>query len=109
MIRKEFTGMLPAAIEKFEELLSVAEELSPVVTKGYDSSMGQDSFFAWGCACRITANDMIALKTKAEALGIITWLSDDGDMAYTNGLTINDFKTFRINGDLILTPEEEVL
>ena len=59
-------------------------------------------------ACRITANDMVALKTKAEALGI-TWLSDDGDMAYTNGLTINDFKTFRVNRDLILTPEEEVL
>ena len=50
MIRKELTGMLPAAIEKFEELLTVAEDLSPVVTKGYDSSTGLDSFFVWG-AC----------------------------------------------------------
>lgn len=107
MIRKEFTGMLPAAIEKFQKLLATASNLSPVVKKGYDSDAGQDSFFAWGCACRITANNMTALKVKAAALGI-TWLSDDGSMAYTDGLTIDDFKTFRVNGDLVLMPEEEV-
>lgn len=108
MIKKEFTGMLPAAIGKFQKLLATASNLSPVVEKGYDSDAGQDSFFAWGCACRIAANDMVALETKAEAIGI-AWLSDDGDMAYTNGLTINDFKTFRVNGNLELTLEEEVL
>jgi len=107
-IRKEFTGMLPAAILKFEELIAAAEELSPVVVKGYDVDAGPDSFFFWGCACRITASDMPALKTFAEALGI-TWLSDDGDMAYTNKQTIKNFKTFRVNGDLVLMPEEEVI
>jgi hypothetical protein len=107
MIRKELTGMLPAAIEKFEELLTVAEELSPHVTKGYDSSMEQDSFFAWGCACQIAASDMTALQAFAKALGI-TWLDDDGSMAYTGGQTINDFKTFRVNGNLELMPPEEV-
>lgn len=107
-IRKEFIGMLPAAIEKFEELLTSTEDLSPIVEKGYNVDAGQDSFFSWGCACRITAADMTALKTGADILGI-AWLSDDGDMAYTNGRTINDFLTFRVNGRLELMPEEEVL
>jgi len=106
MIRKEFTGMLMSAIEKFEELLTETSKLSPVVTKGYDCDAGRDSFLAWGCACRITASDMAALKMKAEALGI-TWLSD-GYMAYTAGLTIENFKTFRVNGNLVLMPEKEV-
>ena len=105
---KEFTGMLPAAILKFEELLVAAEleELSPIVEKGYDSTAGQESFFAWGCACRITASDMEALQTAAEDMGI-TWLADDGSMAYTGGRTIEDFKTYRVNGNLELMPEEE--
>jgi len=107
-IRKEFTGMLPAAILKFEELIAAAEkeDLSPIVERGFDSTAGLDSFFAWGCACRITASDMPALKAFAEALKI-TWLSDDGDIAYTNGRTIKTFKTFRVNGNLELMPEEE--
>ena len=50
---------------------------------------------------------MTLLKNKAEELGI-TWLSDDGYMAYTNGLDIDDFKTYRVNGNLELMPEEEV-
>ena len=106
MIRKEFTGMLPGAIEKFEELLTAVAELNPVVLSGYDASAEKDSFAYWGCGCRIQANDMEALRTEAEALGI-TWLSDAGDMAYTNGLTIDEFKTFRVNGSLELTPEKE--
>ena len=108
-IRKEFTGMLPGAIQKFEELLTAVAELNPVVAKGYDVTQGKDSFFYWGVACRITVapDDMDELKAEAEGLGI-TWLSDNGDMAYTNGLTIEDFKTYRVNGDLELTPEKEV-
>ena len=108
-IRKEFTGMLPGAIQKFEELLTAVAELNPVVAKGYDVTQGKDSFFYWGVACRITVapDDMDELKAEAEGLGI-TWLSDNGDMAYTNGLTIEDFKTYRVNGDLELTPEREV-
>lgn len=106
-IRTEFTGMLPGSIAKFETLMTNAAALNPAVTKGYDSTAGEDSFFSWGAACRITADDMPALKTAAELLGI-TWLSDDGDMSYTNGLTINDFKMYRVNGDLELMPEEEL-
>lgn len=107
MIRKEFTGMLPAAIERFEALLANAAALNPAVAKGYDATAGKDSFFYWGAGCRIQAADMEALQTEAEALDIL-WLSDDGDMAYTNGLAIDDFKTFRVNGTLELTPETKL-
>ena len=107
-IRKEFTGMLPGAIQKFEELLTAVAELNPVVAKGYDVTQGKDSFFYWGAACQITVapDDMDELQAEAEALGI-TWLGA-GMMAFTNGLTIEDFKTYPVNGDLELTPEREV-
>ena len=108
MIRNEFTGMLPAAIAKFEELLASAAELAPRVECGYGVASGQESLFSWGCACRVKCEDMEALQEAAEVLDI-TWLSDDGDMAYTNGLAINDFKTFRVNGNLELMPEGEGL
>jgi len=109
MIRQEFTGMLPAAIDKFEELLTQAEvkELNPVITKGYNSTSDKNSYFYWGAACKIICDDMALLKTEAESLGI-TWLSDDGGIAYTNGLNIDDFKTYRVNGNLELMPEQEV-
>jgi hypothetical protein len=107
MIRKEYTGMLPGAIQKFEELLAAVAGLSPVIIKGYDVTQGKDSFFYWGVASRITVapDDMEDLRDQAEALGI-TWLSDNGDMAYVNGLTIEDFKTYRVNGAVELTEEE---
>jgi hypothetical protein len=98
--------MLPAAIEKFEELLEKVADLEPKILKGYDASAGKASFFYWGAACRIQCEDMEALKTEAEDL-LILWLSDDGDMAYTNGLSIDDFQTYRVNGNLELTPEKE--
>jgi hypothetical protein len=106
--RKEFTGMLPGAITKFEALLAEVAALNPVIVKGYDVTQGKDSFFYWGVACQITVapDDMDDLEAAAEELGII-WLGD-GDMAYTNGLTIEDFKTYRVNGDVELTPEQEV-
>jgi hypothetical protein len=104
-IRKEFTGMLQAAIDKFEDLLILAEALNPIVIKGYDSSQGDNSFFFWGCACQITCTDMPQLKTLAESFDIL-WADDDsGCMAYTNGLDINDFKTYRVNSNLELMPE----
>lgn len=146
MIRQEFTGMLPAAIDKFEELLvrvsvlkpkilevavdpklkiskecevcpilqketealksSAAELSKPKILKGYDASMGKDSYFYWGVACRIQYADMKALRSEAEALGI-TWLTDDGDMVYMGGLLISDFKTFRVNGTLKLASAME--
>jgi hypothetical protein len=109
-IRKEYVGMLPAAIQKFEELLALPglPAIKPFVAKGYDHAAGQDSYFHWGVACRIAVapDDRAILRAQSEALGI-TWLSDDGDMAYTNGLDIDDFKTYRVSGSLELTPEEE--
>jgi len=107
-IRKEFTGMLSVAILQFEELLAEVADLNPVVVKGYDVAEGKDSFFYWGAACRITVapDDMGKLEAEAERLGI-AWLGD-GDMAFTNGLTIEDFKTYRVNGNLELMPEQEV-
>ena len=104
MIQKEFTGMLPGAIAKFQSLLEAVA--GAVVVKGYDGFAAKDSFFYWGAACRITADDMAGLKAVAGAMGI-AWLSDDGDMAWTNGLTIDDFQTYRVNGLLELTPEKE--
>ena len=106
MIRREFTGMLPAVIDKFEELLADVAELNPVVVSGYDVTAGRDSFFYWGVACRIQCEDMTELKSAAEAISIL-WLSDDGDMAYTDGLSIDDFQTYRVNGNLDLVPEGE--
>lgn len=106
MIRQEFTGMLPGAIEKFEELLEKTAALEPKIISGYDASKGKDSFAYWGAACRIQCADMAALKVEAESL-LILWLSVDGDMAYTDGRSIDDFKTYRVNGELELTPEKE--
>lgn len=107
--RKEFTGMLPGAIAQFTSLLDEVAALNPVIVKGYDVTTGKDSFFFWGAACRIIVapDDMVELRAKAEALAI-QWLTDSGDMAYTNGLTIEDFKTYRVNGNLELMPEQEV-
>ena len=51
--------------------------------------------------------DMGALTAAAANLGIS--VLDDGSFAYTNGLTIDDFKTYRVNGSLELMPDEEVL
>jgi len=49
---------------------------------------------------------MSKLKALAESLDIL-WATDDlGCMAYTKGLTIEDFKTYRVSGDLELMPEE---
>jgi len=105
IIRLEFNGMLPLAISKFEELLDATKDLNPKIIKGYDCTAGKDSYFYWGCACQITCSDMNALKILAESLDIL-WADDDsGQMAYTNNLDINDFKTYRVNGQLELTEE----
>jgi len=105
-MQKEFTGMLPGAITKFEELLAAAAELNPVVVSGYDSAAGRDNFAYWGAGCRIQADDMAGLKAAAEGIGI-TWVSDEGDMAYTNSLAIEDFQMFRVDGNLELRPEKK--
>lgn len=105
-IRTELTGMLPGAIRRFEELLITTADLDPQVVKGYDSTAGKDNFAYWGVACRIQCTDMAVLKASAGKLGFL-WLSDEGDLAYTDGLSIDDFQTFRVNGDLELTSEKE--
>ena len=108
-IRKEFTGMLQAAIDKFEELIGLSSQLNPVILKGYDPSQGEESFFFWGCACQITCDDMQQLKDLAESLDILWAIDDSGCMAYTKGLTIEDFKTYRVNGDLELKTDNSII
>ena len=107
-MRQEFTGMLPAAIDKFESLLTqaTAKELNPVITKGYDVTQGKDSYFYWGCACSIQCDDALQLEIDAENLGIECL--GNSSYAYTNGLDIDDFKTYRVNGNLELMQEQEV-
>lgn len=105
MTRKEFTGMLPAVIAKFEELMAQVSGINPVVVSGYNAAAGADSFARWGAGCRIRCDDMAALQTAAEGMAI-TWMSDDGDMAYTAGRTIADFQTYRVTGSLEMAPEE---
>ncbi len=99
-----FNGMLPAAIEKFEELLVAVPKAK--VVKGYDVDAGPDSLFAWGCACRMVAPDMDALQTSAKKLGI-TCLGD-GNMTYAGERKIADFKAFRVDGRLALKSEKEL-
>ena len=106
MIRKEFTGMLPAAIEIFNQLIEKANGLNPHVLRGYDCQAGKESFFYWGAAAQITCENMKKLRSAAEKLGVV-WLDDDGSMACAGGLTIEDFKTYRVNGALQLMPEKE--
>ena len=51
--------------------------------------------------------DRVALADEAANLGIT--LQEDGSLAYTNGLTLADFQTGRVGGDLTLNEETEVL
>jgi len=106
VVRTELTGVLPGAIAKIEELLDKVKDLNPKVLCGYDSTAGKDSLFYWGAACRIQCDDVAKLKAAAKKLGFL-WISDDGDVAYTKGQTIDDFKTYRVNGNLELTPEKK--
>ena len=112
MIRQEFTGMLPAAIDKFEQLLEASknQNLDITVIKGFDGSQGQESYFCWGCAIQVICINLPALKALAESLGIIYQedTSNSANLAYTNNLDINDFKTYRVNGNLELTPEKKM-
>lgn len=107
MIRTELTGMLPAAIRAVEELLETTADLNPKVVRGYDSTAEKGSYFYWGVACRIQSSAPTKLKAAAKKIGFLC-LNDEGDLAYTDGLSIDDFQTYRVNGELELTPEKEV-
>ena len=102
-MRDEFTGMLPAAIVKFEALLDVVPGTR--VTRGFSSAGGEDDLRTWGVVCDLSNADMETLIGKAEKLGIEHL--GNGVFAYTGGLTIEDFKTYRVNGSLELMPEPE--
>lgn len=106
-MRMELTGMLPAAIEKFDLLLATLEarSLSPRVTHGFSGAGGENDLRTWGVVCNITCSDMDILAAEASNIGIA--IQEDGSLAYTAGLTINDFKTRRVDGSLTLQPENE--
>lgn len=105
-VRQELTGMLPAVIARVEALLAEVRHLNPVVVRGYDSTAGEDSFYSWGAAVRIKCDDTKGLHAAAKRLGFLS-LSDDGDLAYVKKLTLKEFKTYRVGGDLELAPEKE--
>ena len=102
-MRDEFTGMIPAAIVKFEALLDVVPGTR--VTKGFSGAGGENDLRTWGVVCDLSNADMETLINEAEKLGIEHL--GNGEFAYTGGLTIDDFKTYRVNGDLELIPEPE--
>ena len=102
-MRDEFTGMLPGAIAQFEELMERVP--GTVVTRGFSGQGGEGDLRTWGVVCDLSAPDMDLLVVEAGKLGIVRL--KDGSFAYTNGLTIDDFKTYRVNGSLELMPEEE--
>lgn len=104
-MRREFNGMNPTAIVKFEELIAAISDHNPVVTSRYSGADGEDSFATWGVVCSISCSNEAAKAAACESLGII--IQDDGSLAYTNGLTIDDFKTYRVNSNLELMSEEE--
>ncbi|MDD4339195.1 MAG: hypothetical protein PHV00_05895 [Syntrophales bacterium] len=103
-MRYEFSGMLPAAIEKFEALFAALEDLglNPRVTGGYAKHGDETDLRTWGVVCDMQCDDAGALAAQAAALGIV--VQEDGSLAYTNGLTLDDFKTYRVQGDLNLPP-----
>ena len=104
-MRDEFTGMLPGAIAQFEELMERVP--GTIVTRGFSGAGGENDLRTWGVVCNLSNPDMGALTAAAANLGIT--VLEDGSFAYTNGLTIDDFKTYRVNGSLELMPDEEVL
>jgi len=106
-MRNEFTGMLPGAVAKFEALLVVLENdgLNPRVNGGYSGHGDDDDLRTWGVVCNIACDDMAALAAAAANLQIE--IRDDGSLAFTNGLNIDDFKTFRVGPDIELHPEND--
>jgi hypothetical protein len=102
-MRDEFTGMLPGAIDKFEELLVRLDGRNPVVIAGYQIHGNENDLRTWGVVCNIRCDDMDLLAAEAEEMGIT--VQEDGSLAYTNGLTIENFKTNRVGADLTLLEE----
>ncbi len=105
------TGLLPAAIIKISELFKAILALKPVIVRGYDSSASKDSYHYWGCAIDVTCADYTELRKAAGLLGF-TWTDakciHPGHLELTNKLTIGNFQTFRVNGELKMV-EESIL
>jgi hypothetical protein len=47
------------------------------------------------------------MADEAAELGIT--IQEDGSLAYTNGLTLADFQTGKVSGDLTINTETEVI
>ena len=105
-MRNDFTGMIPAAIEKFEALFDALEAkgLKPQVTSQYSAHGGDDDLRTWGVVCGMACSDPAALATEAAKLKIN--IQPDGSLAFLESevegkkLTIADFKTLEIGGDM---------
>jgi hypothetical protein len=105
IMRVEFTGMLPGAIEKFEQLMTRLAALNPRIVDGFSSHGDENDLRTWGVVCNIECDDEKVLLAESAGLGIT--VQADGSLAYTGGMTINDFKTCRVQADLTLAPEME--
>lgn len=106
------TGLLPAVITKIAELFKTIAILDPVITRGYDSYAPKDSFHYWGCAGDITCSDYVELRKAAGLLGFTSadpQCAHPGHLEFTNKLTMKDFETYRVNGELRLVDENELL
>lgn len=99
-MRDEFAGMISTAIAKFEELLELVSDTE--IIKGFSGQGGEDDLRTWGVVCDLVNPDMNLLIEAAETLGIEHL--GGNTFAYTNNLTIDDFKTYRVNSDLVLMP-----
>ena len=101
---KELDGMLPAVIEVAQKLLDKYPDAK--VVRGYDCRAGADSLFAWGAACQISIPDKTALQVDASKDGAD--VDKKGILTYVAGRTIEDFKTFRVNGRLEMRDPEDL-
>jgi hypothetical protein len=101
-------GLLPAVIVKIAELFKAIQILKPIIVRGYDSYAPKDSYHYWGCVVDIECTDYVQLRKAAKLIGF-TWTDvkcpHSGHLEFTNELTIKDFQTFRVNGDLKLVEE----
>ena len=106
----ELTGMLPFVIRKIVQLGKdlQAQGVKFSLVRGYDAESSKDGFHYWGCGVDIECTDYVQLRKAAKSIGF-TWTdvkcSHSGHLEFTNELTIKDFQTFRVNGDLKLVEE----
>lgn len=104
-----YTGMLPEAIKQCEALIAAlkARGIEAKVASNYHHHGDDDDLRTWGVVADIACADSKALAEESAKIGIT--IQKDGSIACLKSsgktLTIADFKTNRINGDLAKVAE----